>query len=256
MNHPPSQTVSQYPFENVEGNLFQPVCLKTHWDPTQILRRTLPTQKVGMPLDFRPLVKVCKNYVTSAPPVEAPVPPSNMVFPMGGSFYPPSRYSNAIDQESVLRTLDHPLDRWCNDTQYVVPEDSNMYHAGSTVPDRQPISNMFISELAMPKVLLRSDGDSCRSQNDRDYTERSGRLFNNPTKQDRYGAEKYYALPGGQARGEPMPHGGVPRVRPTAQSMTGRQAMAQSELNRGQKEHTDYTSFVGVATSARAAPVW
>jgi len=252
----PSQTVSQYPFENVEGNLFQPVCLKTHWDPTQILKRTLPTQKVGMPLDFRPLVKICKNYVTSAPPVEAPVPPSNMVFPMGGSFYPPSRYSNAIDQESVLRTLDHPLDRWCNDTQYVVSEDSNMYHAGSTVPDRQPISNMFISELAMPKVLIRHDKYDCRSDNDQAYMERSGRLFNNPTKQDRYGAEKYYALPGGQARGEPMPHGGVPRVRPTAQSMTGRQAMAQSELNRGQKEHTDYTSFVGVATSARAAPVW
>ena len=131
-----------------------------------------------------------------------------------------------------------------------------MYDAGTTVPDRKPISNEFISELAMPKVLLRHDTYSCRTENDQAYMERSSRLFGNPTKQDRYGSEKYYALPGGLPRGEPMPHGGVPRVRPTNQARTGHEPMKAAVLNRGIPPNTDYTSFVGIAKSARAAPVW
>lgn len=254
MNQPPSQTVSRYPFKHVEGNLFPPVCLRSHWDPTQMLKRTLPGQKVGLPMDFRPLVKVCKNYVTSAPPEMAPEPPANMVFPMGGSFYPPTRYAEAIDKESSLRTLDHRLDRWCTERQYIPSEDSTMYVAGSTVPDRQPISNTFVSELSMPKALLRQDMNTCRTENDRAYMQRSGRLFGNPTKQDRYGAEKYYALPGGHKQGYPMPHGGVPYVRPTKQAMTARQMpIAESQLLSAQ---TSGTSFVGTSTAARAAPVW
>ena len=253
MNHPPSQTVSQYPFQNVEGNLFPPVCLKSHWDAGEMLRRILPQQKVSLPMDFRPLVKVCKQYVTSASPMEAPMPPSDMVFPTGGGFYPPGRYSNAIDKESVLRTLDHPLDRWCNDTHYIVPTSSNMYHAGSTVPDRKPISNGFISELSMPKALLRKDMNTCRTENDIAYTERSGRLFNNPTKMDRYGAEKYYALPGGHEKGYPMPHGGVNKVHPLRQAVKGQQPMKDAQLRPAQ---TSGTSFVGIAPNALSAPVW
>jgi len=253
MNHPPSQTVSQYPFQNVEGNLFPPVCLRTHNDSTLIIKRTLPQQKVSLPMDFRPLVKICKQYVTSAPPMEAPMPPSDMVFPTGGGFYPPGRYSNAIDKESVLRTLDHPLDRWCNDTQYVVPTSSNMYVAGSTVPDRKPISNGFISELSMPKALLRKDTNTCRTENDIAYTERSGRLFNNPTKQDRYGAEKYYAMPGGHEKGYPMPHGGVNKVHPLRQAAKGQQPMKDAQLRPAQ---TSGTSFVGISTTGKLGSVW
>ena len=201
MSHPPSPFNSQFPFETVEGNLFTPVCLRTHWDPTQMLRHILPQQKVGLPEDFRPWVKVCKNYVTSAPAIPAPMPPKDMVFPMGGEFYPPGRYAANIDKESVLRTLNHPLDKWCPSTKYIPRETSNMYVSGSTVPDRKPISDAFVSELAMPQALLRRDIYTCRSENDTKYFERSGRLFNNPTKQDRYGADKFYALPGGGARG-------------------------------------------------------
>ena len=49
--------------------LYPPMCLRSHWDPGMILRWTLPDQKVDLPLDFRPYVKVCKDYVTSAPAV-------------------------------------------------------------------------------------------------------------------------------------------------------------------------------------------
>jgi hypothetical protein len=264
---------SPYPFQNVEGNLFTPVCLKTHWDPTEMLRRILPQQKVGLPQDFRPWVKVCKNYVTSAPMIEAPLPPNNMVFPMGGEFYPPGRYSNNIDKESVLRTLDHPLDRWCPSTKYIPNEYGDLYVPGSTVPERKAISSAFVSELSMPQALLRTDVYTCRSENDSKYFERSGRLFNNPTKQDRYGADKYYALPTGSARGEPMPHGGVNEVQPTRQAIISQWPIEQpggalpstyrSDVERPIKGYgsttfpgTNGTSVVGVATSGSAARVW
>ena len=68
-----------------------------------------------------------------------------------------------------------------------------------------------------------------------------------------YGAEKYYALPGGHEQGYPMPHGGVPKVRPTQQAIIGQQAMKDARLRPAQ---TSGTSFVGIAQSALAAPVW
>jgi hypothetical protein len=263
----PSKHVSNYPFENVEGNLFPPVCLKTHWDPTEMLRRILPQQKVVLPQDFRPWVKVCKNYVTSGPATEAPMPPDNMVFPTGGEFYPPGRYAANIDKESVLRTLDKPLDKWCPSTQYIPKQNSTMYVAGSTVPDRRPVSG-FVAELAMPLALLRDDMYSCRSANDTKYFERSSRLFNNPTKQDRYGSEKWYANPESEhARGDPMPHGGVNQVRPTRQAMISKGnvpqpggALPQYHPLRAGGEigltHKDNTSVAGVATCGSAARVW
>jgi len=258
-----------------------------------MLRHIIPQQKVGLPEDFRPWVKVCKNYVTSGPTIAAPMPPKNMVFPPGGEFYPPGRYAANIDQESVLRTLDHPLDKWCPSTKYIPRQDSNMFVPGSTVPDRKPMSDAFVSELAMPQALLRTDTYTCRSENDTKYFERSPRFFNNPTKQDRYGAQKYYALPGGLERGEPMPHGGVPTVPPTHQAVVaswphvgqpggalppykqgdnavttsrpisgfgstraqGTQAPNQNNLGI-KPPGKGYTSFVGVTTSGLAAPVW
>ncbi len=284
---PPSPYISNFPFENVEGNLFSPVCLRTHWDPTEMLRHILPQQKVSLPQDFRPWVKVCKNYVTSGPTIPAPMPPKDMVFPTGGEFYPPGRYSANIDKESVLRTLNYRLDKWCPSDKYIPNENSNMYVSGSTIPDRKAISNAFVSELSMPQALLRTDIYTCRSENDTKYFQRSGRLFNNPTKQDRYGADKFYALPNGLEKGQPMPHGGVNIVTPTQQARdsyypipqpggslpdthnnTSRRinafqttyspgSYATNSQSIGSKPPgTGCTSFVGVATCGSAAPVW
>ena len=276
MSQPPSPFVSQYPFQNVEGNLFPPVCLKTHWDPTQMLRHIIPQQRVALPEEFRPWVKVCKNYVTSAPAVSAPMPPADMVFPTGGSFYPPGRYAAAIDKESSLRALDQPLDRGCTTSQYIPKLSSNMYQSGSTLPDRKAVSNSFVDELAMPQALLRIDGYTCRTSNDTAYFERSGRLFNNPTKQDRYGAQKYYAHKDGLPQGQPMPHGGVPSVPPTVQadksrdklrtyvqpggSLPSHHPLARKEVARKEEflrnATPNDTSVLGIATSGLAAPVW
>lgn len=271
MSQPPSPFVSQYPFQNVEGNLFEPVCLKTHWDPTQMLRHIIPQQRVTLPESFRPWVKVCKNYVTSAPAISAPMPPKDMVFPTGGSFYPPGRYAAAIDKESSLRTLDQPLDTWCSTSQYIPKQSSDLYRSGSTLPDRKQVSNSFVSELAMPKALLRTDGYTCRTANDTAYFERSSRLFNNPTKQDRYGAQKYYAHKDGLPQGEPMPHGGVPSVIKTVQAAKARGPFTQPGgalpanhpmARHALKEHPlrtatqDDTSVLGISTSGSAARVW
>lgn len=264
----PSPYVSGFPFATVEGNLFTPVCLRTHWDPTQMLKHIIPQQKVGLPEDFRPWVKVCKNYVTSGPTIAAPMPPKDMVFPPGGEFYPPGRYAANIDQESILRTLDHPLDKWCPTTKYIPSQNSDMFVAGKTVPDRRPTSDAFVAELSMPQALLRTDIYTCRSENDTKYFDRSPRLFNNPTKQDRYGAAKFYDLPNADfGRGEPMPHGAVNEVPPTRQAQIGAWPIEQpggslpkykqgQPLSRSLRPQTSGTSFVGTATSGSAAPVW
>jgi hypothetical protein len=261
----PSPFVSAYPFPTVKGNLFPPVCLTSHWDPTKMLRHILPTRHVTLPEDFRPLVKVCMEYKTSAPTREAPLPPADMVFPTGGGVYPPGRYSAAIDQESVLRTLDQRLDRACVTSQYIPSEGSNMYVGGSTLPDRKATVSAFVAELSMPQALLRNDGTTCRSVNDTAYFERSGRLFHNPTKQDRYGAQTFYAKRGGLPHGAPMPHGGVNQMPPTAQahrSVQSAPAFSQpggaTHMKRlsGAVTNSSGTSFVGIATSGSAAPVW
>jgi hypothetical protein len=270
--HTPSLNNSTFPFEAVDGNLFTPVCLSSHWDPTQMLKHILPQQRVSLPMDFRPYVKVCKKYITSAAPTEAPLPPSDMVFPSGGEFYPPGRYSSNIDEESKLRILNRPLDKWCAATRWKPSEQSNMYVAGSTLPSKHLRSNAdaFVSELAMPKALLRTDIYTCRSENDAKNFQRSTRLFNNPTKQDRYGSQRFYAVEGGLPLGQPMPHGGVNEVPPTQQALTSRQNVFEQPGGTLQQNHERHshnrpttilpapqkTSFVGISTVPSVAPVW
>jgi len=183
-----------------------------------MLRLILPKQHVGLPLDFRPYVKVCKDYVTSAPATVAPMPPSNMVFPTGGEFYPPGRYSAAIDNESKLFYLDRTLDRWCQKKEFIPSTNSDMYVPNVMVSRTQKPTSAFVQELAMPQAVLREDGYTCRTENDIHNWNRSPRLFSNPTKQDRYGAQTYSALPGGKLI---FPHGNAVPVPLTKQAQAG-----------------------------------
>jgi hypothetical protein len=166
---------------------FPPVCLSTHWDPTRIYSRTVPTELVPLPVDFRPYTKVCLDYRTSAPELAAPDISDDVVFPSGGDVYPPNRYINNIDRESLLRRLDRPLGT-CDPAQYQPPEKGDMYVDGMLVPVTPKNTTRFIEELAMPQALLRSGTYHCRSEADKKNWDRSPRLFNNTTKQDRYKA--------------------------------------------------------------------
>ena len=167
---------------------FPPVCLTYHWDPTAVLRRVVPQgPNVPLALDPRPWAKVCLEYVNSGQSSEqAPAPPKDMVFPSGGEFYPPGRYSAAIDNESLLRRLDRPLGT-CDAQQYEPNFRGDMYVDNRLVPDRQqqPTTDM-VKELSMPKALIRGGPYDCRLEADRENWARSGSLFNNATKQQRY----------------------------------------------------------------------
>jgi hypothetical protein len=218
------QHAEHYPFSQAgtESQLYPPVCLRSHWDPTAMLRLVLPEQGQGkslpLPMDFRPYVKVCKEYVTSGPPIPAPLPPKDVVFPMGGEFYPPGRYANHIDDESKLEYLDRRLDRWCQTKEWVPSIHSDMYVPNVMVPRHGQPTSKFVQELAMPQSVLREKPYDCRSRDDSVNWQKSSRLFNNPTKQDRLGAEKYWALPGGKLV---FPHGEAQPVPPTESAIAG-----------------------------------
>lgn len=177
-----------FPFsESKTYPFYPPVCLREHWDRSAVVKHILPSQTVSLPMDFRPYTKVCRKYVTSAPAIPAPAPPADMVFPPGGEFYPPTRYSAAINDESVLRRLDQPLRKYCDEGQYLPHLQGDMYSTAPMAPEAgRRSSSAMVQELAMPQVCLKTGEYECRAEADRINWQRSTRLFNNPTKQDRY----------------------------------------------------------------------
>lgn len=180
--------VEAYPItSSTTAPFFPPVKLRSHWDPTRIYARTVPTTLVPLPLNFRPYTKVCLEYRTSAPEEKAPDMPSDLVFPNGGEVYPPTRYLNAIDNESLLRRLDRPLGT-CDPQQYQPPRTGDMYVDRMLVPMSRKPPSRFVEEISMPQALLRTGVYHCRGEADQANWDRSPRLFNNATKQDRYRA--------------------------------------------------------------------
>ena len=178
--------VESYPIQaSTTTPFFPPVCLRSHWDPTKIYARSVPTSLVSLPVDFRPYTKVCLEYRTSAPEQRAPEVPNDLVFPSGGEVYPPTRYLNSIDNESLLRRLDRPLGT-CDAKEYAPPMNGDMYVDRLLVPESTKPLSRFVEELSMPQALLRAGTYNCRSQADQRNWDRSPRLFNNSTKQDRY----------------------------------------------------------------------
>jgi len=177
-----------YPIKpSTTAPFFPPVCLKSHWDPTAMLRRIVPQgPSQPLPTDFRPWVKVCMNYTTSGPAEPAPMPPTGMVFGPGGEFYPPGRYAAAIADESLLRRLDRPLGT-CEESQYEPNPRGDMYDSSILVTQYGETSSKMVSELAMPRALIRPPGGyECRARDDKYNSGRAQQMFNNPTKQQRY----------------------------------------------------------------------
>ena len=152
-----------------------------------IIRRSLPSVRVSLPIEPRPLRKVCTQYVTDSPFERAPRPPDSLVFPSGGSVYPPTRYRNAIDRESLLKRLDRPLGT-CEQKEFAPEYD--MYTPNSTVPDRGKPNDRFIQELAFPMALMRTGTYDCRRNNDIEAMSVNQKMFNNATKQNRLALQR------------------------------------------------------------------
>jgi hypothetical protein len=178
--------VMSLPIEN-EGPtpFYPPVCLKSHWDATAILKHSLPDRHVEQSLDFRPWTRICMEYTTAGPAEPGPSIAPSTVLPSGGQFYPASRYAAAIDQESALRRLDRPLGT-CDDDQFEPNPNGDMYKSRILVPKGTVRSSAMVDEMSMPRALLRSGPYPCREQADEVNLGLSQLLFNNATKQDKY----------------------------------------------------------------------
>lgn len=185
----PLEQPDKFPFADAttqNPNLFPPVCIRSHWDAEQIIRRTLPNSApIPLPLGPRPWTKVCLEYTTSADFEEAPRPADHVVFPSGGSVYPPTRYREAIDRESDLKGLDRPLGL-CEREQFIPSREGTMYRPNSTLPDRAGRDTQFVEELSFPKACMRAGEYPCRAEAQAEAWSRSRNMFNNATKQDRY----------------------------------------------------------------------
>jgi hypothetical protein len=183
-----SGNAADYPFDSSKGTdqgMFPPVCLRSHWDPEQIIRRTLPAHQLSVPLEPRPWTKVCLEYTTTQDFQEAPRPHDDLVMPTGGTNYPPSRYKEAIDNESLLKRLDRPLGT-PEENEYKVNLSGNLFRPNSTVPNRQTPNSRFIDELSFPMACIRNSEYDCRQEAHREAFARSPLPFNNATKQNRY----------------------------------------------------------------------
>jgi hypothetical protein len=112
-----------------------------------------------------------------------------MVFPPGGEFYPPTRYSASIDSESLLRRLDRPLKKYCDLGEYYPNAAGDMYSTAPMAPPRTKPMAGIAREIDMPRVCMITKEYVCRAEDDTVNWDRSPRLFNNPTKQDRYPGE-------------------------------------------------------------------
>jgi hypothetical protein len=180
------QTVpASYPFADAEAKT-PPVCLRSHWDPEKIIRMTLPAgPQIPSILEPRPWTKVCMTYTTTQDFEQAPRPADDVVYPSGGTVYPPTRYREAIDEESLLRRLDRPLGT-CERNQYTPPLSGDLFRPRATLPDRVQVSDRFIQELSFPMACMRSEPYDCRAQAEQAAWARSPLPFNNATKQDRY----------------------------------------------------------------------
>lgn len=186
----PKMYPSEYPYASASNpNLFPPVCLRSHWDPEQIIRRTLPSQQIAAPLEPRPWTRVCMSYTTTQDFEDAPRPHDSMTFPNGGSTYPTSRYREAIDHESELKGLDRPLGT-CEKDQYSVPTSGTMYVPNQTFSRTRAPNDRFIEELSFPMACMRAEDYDCRANTQAAAASRSPLAFNNATKQDRYSIKR------------------------------------------------------------------
>ena len=180
-------TEGEIPLKN-EGprNFFPPVCNQFHFDPTLMIKHTLPEQNYSIPLPLgpRPWTKVCLDYVNSATNEPAPNIDPSIAFPAGGFFQDPNRYSASIDSESQLRRLDQQL-RKCDAGQHEPNQSSDMFNARILVPKSESKFSQ-IPEIAMPKAVLTMGPYVCREEMDKINMEVSNKSFFNATKQNRY----------------------------------------------------------------------
>ena len=191
---------------------FPPVCVSSHWDPTQVSRHVLPTHLSGsLQFDPRQSVKVCTSYYelptnpNTAPVVhnlDKIIPDSSMETPsaklLGPEYYqrpydhtemianppggaaglgaPYSEYSKSINTESDLYRLDEPLTK-CKEQRY--------HPAGGPKDATNTLAHVSQEFGLSPYAMYVNATTGCRASDDDGAWNRSGRLFFNHTRLDR-----------------------------------------------------------------------
>lgn len=196
------------------ADAFPPVCISSAtWDPTRVVKSVLPdpnTPVPQQPLDPRQAVQVCRQYYTQSPadalpkdilegekplpipaalqgPVEfmrpeasrlpAPVPPGGAA----GLGAPYSVWAAEVDREADLLRLNERLTK-CKELRYQPRSDQLVADQTNVLPD-QPATLAY----AQPAQVLKVQGRAgCREADDDQAWNRSGRMFFNCTRQDRY----------------------------------------------------------------------
>jgi hypothetical protein len=188
---------------------FPPFCVKSHWDPMLVTQHILPS--AGMPamaFDPRPEAYICTTYQSTSPgdaplpadvlgPAQPPQIPQALLGPQAyiraptdssptvarpggaaGLGAPYSGYASAVDVEGDLLRLDESLTK-CKELRYTPRPLEIEGAATNVVPNESDAGNPERSQ-----VVSKTAG--CREADDEAAWNRSGRLFFNNTKLDRY----------------------------------------------------------------------
>ena len=180
---------------------FPPACLRTHWDPTMVVKHVLPDFYVSQALDPRPASKICFAYhhqsagdapLPSQPPPTVPPTPTQFLGGLhrpepprvGGNVFPPGGTADRgfpyvgyrPNTETDLFRIDEPLTK-CAEKRYIPPGGS---------PAAADFTNVVEGSRppAAPEVLGGPHA-GCREADDKGAWGRSDRLYFNPTRYDR-----------------------------------------------------------------------
>ncbi len=196
--------VNGYKQERTFQSMFPPVCIKSHWDSEALSKYVLPTgDRIPLPVDPRPLVRNCTSYWTTAPvdvndkSDSAKRSSAGLSIQPGGSAgkgVPYEVYVKNIETENDIY-LNHPQDK-CDGNKWEAEPGSDIF-SNKAAPPHRP-TNTF-TELSRPiaTIIPRGGGNKCRVAVDEQSWNRSARVFNNVTREDR--------IPGARARPSEAP---------------------------------------------------
>lgn len=178
--------VNGFPQDRKFNTMFPPVCIKNHWNPEEYSKHVLPADlKIPLPVDPRPLVRICTMYYTTGQEeVNADKlarSEQELSERFGGSKFPYELYAKNINKESEIR-LNHPQDQ-CDKNKWASESESDLF-TNKAAPPREA-SDSF-NELSRPLATI-TVPFKCRAEADEQAWERSARVFNNVTREDRIG---------------------------------------------------------------------
>jgi hypothetical protein len=149
--------------------------------------------RIPLPVDPRPMFRNCINYFNLTPITTETKSDADTrskleltTQPGGNSRNSPYElFAKNIDNENDL-LLNHPQDK-CDDNKWSAKPDSDLYVNTHRPPhSKQDGNSIKLSEISHPLVaIIPKAPNKCRAQAEQSAWERSSRVFNNPTREDR-----------------------------------------------------------------------